>query len=281
MRVLICCCRFAPVIVVIGGIKPASTTAVAAQDDVDVTTTRVGSGPSTVQKSAMDGSSGIAIFGMGHNAHPGLLERGSVLQSMLQFATKSKETKEGRNLTKTHKGDAGAMGNAGEREGSKRNREASGAGERASGRTGNTGQRDKEQIEEAQEQGRLGQSALAQAFLGQEFGKESLQAQSLPRRREEQIQEAEETEEAYSCRWWSQQAPCPGEEANERSVGTSEEQRLETTSEGKVSGEVLRSINLGFKEFEEEKIERDSGKRGGTVGPGDAGLNVGGSFHLG
>ena len=149
MRVLICCCRFAPVIVVMGSIKPASPTAVTAQDDVDVTTTRVGSGPSTVQKSAMDGSSGIAIFGMGHNTHPGLPERGSVLQSMLQFATKSKEIKEGRNLTKTHKGDAGAMGNAGEREGSKRNREASGAGERASGRTGSTRQRDKEQIEEA------------------------------------------------------------------------------------------------------------------------------------
>ena len=67
---------------------------------------------------------------------------------MLQFATKSKESKEGRNLTKTYKGDAGAMGIVGEGEGPKRAGETGGARERTPRRAGTTEQRTNEQIEE-------------------------------------------------------------------------------------------------------------------------------------
>ena len=97
----------------------------------------------------MDRSSGIAVFGMGHIPLPGIPGRSSVLQSMLQFATKSdEETKERRNITKTHKGDARALEGNGDREGPKRVGEAEGTRERSPRRACTFGQRANEQNEE-------------------------------------------------------------------------------------------------------------------------------------
>ena len=59
--------------------------------------TRVGKATCPWGAKAMDGSSGLAIFGMGHNTPPGVHGRSGVLQCMLRFATESKGKEEKRN----------------------------------------------------------------------------------------------------------------------------------------------------------------------------------------
>ena len=67
-----------------------------AQHDAFVSSPGLGSAAYAVPVSAMAGSGGLALFGMGLNTPPGVHGRCGVLQSMLCFATESKYQEDGR-----------------------------------------------------------------------------------------------------------------------------------------------------------------------------------------